>query len=186
MNDEVKRGLALALAADSTLAWRANQAITALKIDFDTVNAVLFDELGKGQNIFGIVSAIAGNLHKASYPLEVLRAALARPSHQLERNLWLLIDTLFPRMANSAKELADLMRQAAETSSGSLKEQAIYGIGELLKYDDAIARMCCARLALKKQTGLSAVNGLWKGPAGSTSGGVLLNTLLKLIRFSQW
>lgn len=139
VNDEVKRGLALALAADSTLAWRANQAITALKIDFDTVNAVLFDELGKGQNIFGIVSAIAGNLHKASYPLEVLRAALARPSHQLERNLWLLIDTLFPRMANSAKELADLMRQAAETSSGSLKEQAIYGIGELLKYDDAIA-----------------------------------------------
>lgn len=139
VNDDVKHGLASALAGDSTLAWRANQAITALKLDFGELNAILFDLLSEGRNVFGIINALAGNLHKAADPLAILRPALLEPSQALQRNFWLLIDALFPRMAKSARELAGLLHEAARIHDGTYKEQVIYGIGELLPYDQSLA-----------------------------------------------
>lgn len=135
---EVKRGLAMAFAVDSSLAWRATQAINALGIELGEITTMLFDELANARNPYVIISAIANNLPRASDPLGVLPSALMQPSKNLERNLWMLIDNLLPRMASSAKEIAGLLMQIVQTKSGTMKEQAIYALGELTKYDQTI------------------------------------------------
>jgi|GEM_PF-302598 len=139
VNSEVIQGLAQALAAgDAMLAWRATQAATALRINYDDILSALFDDLGSRGNSYHIIQAIARNLQKASDPIGLLKARLSQPSEGLQKNLYLLITTLYPRMAGHRQSLSQLLFEVAKTASGPIQEQAIYCLGELAKDDPSI------------------------------------------------
>ena len=106
VNPEVIRSLAVSMAAEPMVAWKANQAITTLKVSFDEIIPVLFDELANKRNIYGVVSGISANLYKASDPVGLLREAFASPSEALQNNLWTIIDGLYPRMASYTPEIS--------------------------------------------------------------------------------
>lgn len=138
VNPEVIRALAVSMAAEPMVAWKANQAITTLKVSFDEIIPVLFDELANKRNIYGVVSGISANLYKASDPVGLLREAFASPSEALQNNLWTIIDGLYPRMASYTPEISGLLKELAANHTGTLKEQAIYALGELTNYDETL------------------------------------------------
>lgn len=139
VNTEVTQALARALTGDAMLAWRATQAANALRLRYDDLLSALFDELASSENRFPTLLAISRHLSKASDPAGLLRAALAHPSDALQRNLYLLVSASYPGLTAHTQSLSQLLLEVARTGSDTLREQAVYCLGELSSRDAAIA-----------------------------------------------
>lgn len=161
VNSEIKRALALALAAnDPMIVWKTNQAVTALDISFDDLISTLFDELVGKRNIYGIITAISDNLHKASNPMGLLQTAFTQPTEALQSNLWLLISGLYSGIAKTSytQDLVELLVRVAKTTSGTMKEQAIYTLGEIAEYGQTVITEL---LAMAEDPEVTAEDFLW-------------------------
>lgn len=137
VNQDIIRALAMSLTGDGTLTWRTFQAINTLKIGYEDLMPILFEELSGEQNTYHIITAITHNLNRTTDPVGILAEAFKQPTDELTNYLFTLIDGLFPAMLPHTGEIVDMLFAAAKEHPEML-EQALYSLSELAIHDENI------------------------------------------------